>query len=164
MHNLHYVVVKATSHEEAWSEVESYIVDFGNENNWRSICGSVREDNDVKETGDGRYLVAGQTIQNINQSIMEDVNSVTLYGQTGHDFIMSVEKGEKKLSEMTTHEWWSLSKYAEHKYHSINVIDFDVLEDQYKPYMYDEYGVTQCEYGDDGENTMRYVVFVDMHS
>ena len=70
MHNLHYVVVKAETGEEACSEVESSIEDFGNENNWRNICGAVSQDNEVYKSLDGRWKPEDDdTIEKINESI-----------------------------------------------------------------------------------------------
>ncbi len=168
MHNLHYVIIKATSHEEAWSEVESYIQDWGNENNWRTICGSVREDGETKSSGEGRFCpTQGEdTIESINRDLLDDIKSVNLYGQTGFEALQKMEKGEMKLSDLTTNDWWSLREYAKHKYYGsvINTDDFNLLECEYKEYKYDEFGVTHCNYGNFDEEAMKYVVFVDMHS
>ena len=35
MHNLHYIVVQAETPEDAMSEAETMISDWGTENNWR---------------------------------------------------------------------------------------------------------------------------------
>jgi hypothetical protein len=43
MHNLHFVITTADSPEDACNNVETLISDFGNENNWRTVCGCVSE-------------------------------------------------------------------------------------------------------------------------
>ena len=55
MHHLHLVTVKAEDHEDAQDQVSSFIDDWGNENNWNAICGSVCEDGSINVTGDGRF-------------------------------------------------------------------------------------------------------------
>ena len=44
MHNLHLILINADSAEDAASSAESEILQWGNENNWRSIGGVASED------------------------------------------------------------------------------------------------------------------------
>jgi hypothetical protein len=44
MHTLHFIVIQADSAADAASDVESEIIQWGNENNWRSIGGVASED------------------------------------------------------------------------------------------------------------------------
>ena len=55
MHNLHFILVRASSGEKACQDAENQIIDFGTDNNWRTMCGAVSEDNEVYDAGDGRY-------------------------------------------------------------------------------------------------------------
>ncbi|MBX9726454.1 MAG: hypothetical protein K2X09_04240, partial [Rickettsiales bacterium] len=44
MHNLHLILVNADSAEDAASSAASETIEWGNDNNWRSIGGVVSED------------------------------------------------------------------------------------------------------------------------
>ncbi len=58
MHNLHFILVRASSGEKACQDAENQIIDFGTDNNWRTMCGAVSEDNEVYDAGDGRYRIS----------------------------------------------------------------------------------------------------------
>jgi hypothetical protein len=165
MHNLHFVKVKANSGEEACQEVENLLMDFGNENNWRTFCGAVSEDNEVYNAGDGRYQPKDTdyiTIEKINECVNDWIKS-TFYGETAR---LKFEKGETNLSEWHSHELWSLSKLAEHlsEAHSFKEKPFDCMKDDcFFSYKYDECGFTDCTWSaNDGDKV--WFVFVDMHS
>jgi hypothetical protein len=57
MHNLHFILIKADSAAEAASETENLILDWGNENNWRSVGGIASEDgsDDIENKDDGAW-------------------------------------------------------------------------------------------------------------
>ena len=164
MHNLHLVRVKANSGQEACEGVESAIMDFGNENNWRCICGAVSEDNEVYDAGEGRYRPNESdltTIDLLNDCVNKWIESC-FYGSVAKE---KFEKNETNLDEWNAHELWSLSKYAEHLSEAVEYKEksFDVLKDVFFSYKYDECGVTDLEWSvGDGDKT--WIVFVDMHS
>jgi hypothetical protein len=164
MHNLHLVRVKANSGQEACKEVESAIIDFGNENNWRCICGAVSEDNEVYDAGEGRYRPAENyltSIELINEAVNRWIGDC-FYGSVAKE---KLNKNETDLNEWNAHELWSLSKYAEHlsEAHSYKDKAFNVLEDIFFSYKYDECGVTDLEWSV-GDGDKHWIVFVDMHS
>lgn len=164
MHNLHLVRVKANSGQEACEGVESAIMDFGNENNWRTMCGAVSEDNEVYDAGEGRYRPTENeltTIEKLNE-VMNNWLGDTFYGATAK---LRFEKGETNLDEWDAHELWSLSKYAEHlsEAHRYKGKSFNVLEDNFFSYKYDECGLTDLEWSV-GDGDKVWIVFVDMHS
>jgi len=72
-HNLHLIVVRAESGLDACNEAEDLLFDFGTENNWRSMCGAVSEDNEVYLNGEGRYEPdeKSDTIEKINFDLMQ---------------------------------------------------------------------------------------------
>jgi len=172
MHNLHFIVVKADTGEDACSEAESFLMEWGNENNWRTMCGAVSEDNEVFDAKDGRYRPDEDcnTIAKINKYVeawMKD------------EFFSTTAKKKlargKKVENFTTHELYSLEKYAKFLYEVKSLKqtktylrkegqkvsrNFNVLQDNFFAYSYDECGVTQT---DDGEGKI-WVVFCDMHS
>ncbi len=164
MHNLHFVVIKASSGQDACEQVESELMSFGNENNWRTMCGAVSQDDEVFDAGDGRYRPNESdltTIELINECVngwMKDC----FYGSVAKE---KLNKNEFNLDEWNPHELWSLSKYAEHLSQVSPFKDksFNVLDDVLYCYKYDECGVTNMMYSDDSYNKV-WVVFVDMHS
>lgn len=175
MHNLHFILVRASSGEKACQDAESQIIEWGTENNWRTMCGAVSEDNEVYDAGDGRYRPnpAESDLTSIEQ-INECVNKwleKCFYGSVAKE---KFEKNEFNLDEWNAHELWSLSKYAEHLSEAVEYKgkSFDVLKDTFFSYKYDECGVTNMVYGrvEDDEESMAFpkekiwVVFCDMHS
>jgi hypothetical protein len=73
MHNLHIVVARAETAEEAMADVEGYNEGWGDENNWRSIAGAVGEDGTWHAgDGDSRY---GEpcTLEELDKELMEAV-------------------------------------------------------------------------------------------
>lgn len=174
MHNIHFVVVRASSGKEACENVESEIMTWGTENNWRCMCGAVSEDNEIYDAGDGRFRPHQTdyiTIEQINQSVNKWLESC-FYGSVAKE---KFDKDETNLNEWNSHELWSLSKYAEHLCESYPYKNksFEILKgDTFYPYKYDECGVTNMVYGrvEDDEESMSFpkekmwVVFVDMHS
>ena len=165
MHNLHFVKVKANSGEEACQEAETLLMDFGNENNWRTFCGAVSQDNEVYNAGDGRYQPKDTdyiTIDKINECVNKWMKD-TWYGKTAKE---KFERGETNLDEWSSHELWSLSKWAEQLSEAKPYKDreFDCMKDDtFMTYKYDECGLTDWTHsGSDGEKV--WFVFVDMHS
>lgn len=172
MHNLHFVVVTAESGEDACGVAQDLIEDFGSENNWRTICGAVSQDNEVYDAQDGRYRPneTTNTIAKINKVVSGWMES-TGFGDNAKALLA---KG-KKIEDFDLQELFSLKCYAEHlyqvkslkihkKHQRLNGVKvsskFNVLEDEFYSYSYDECGVTQHQFAV-GEI---WVVFVDMHS
>jgi hypothetical protein len=172
MHNLHFVVVRAENGEDACSEADNFLMDWGNENNWRTMCGAVSEDNEVYKASDGRYEPDENTntIAKINK-IIKGWLKTDIYSETAKKLLA---KG-KKVEKFNRQELYSLQKYAKFLYEIKTIKDtkayrkkngdkvsnqFNVLEDDFYAFSYDECGVTQTDSGDG----KLWVVFVDMHS
>lgn len=162
MHNLHLAVVKAESAKEACNYVESEISDFGNENNWRTICGAVSEANEVFiNDKDGGYPPeADQTIESINAMVKQWFNDDT-YTLAAKE---KIANGETDFTKWNSNELWQLKMYAEqlHELCDIPKDGFNVLENTYYDYQYDQCGVTNMVNAE--EEGQLYVVFIDMHS
>jgi hypothetical protein len=163
-HNLHFIVVKAESGEDACLEAEYSIMGFGNENNWRTMRGAVSQDNEVYIASEGLYQPdKDSTIAKINKTI-EGWMQPSFHSETTKNLL---DKG-KKVEDFNLQELYSLKKYADFLYQQElfkqrsgkNGDNFNVLEDSFYAYSYDEYGVTQT---DMGEGKI-WVVFCDMHS
>jgi hypothetical protein len=174
MHNLHFVVVKAESGEEATAEVESCISDWGNENNWRHICGAVSEDNEVYKTGEGRYAPEdNETIETINTRIAKWLVIPNVYeellgnGQKFEELTASqLNRLRGYIGEVYEQKLIASNKAARQANGEKLSDTFNVLTDTYRDYQYDEFGVTDiCDDVDPySENVKTWVVFVDMHS
>jgi hypothetical protein len=166
MHNLHFILVRASSGEKACQDAENQIIDFGTDNNWRTMCGAVSEDNEVYDAGDGRYRpheTEYTTIEQINQAVKGWL-SESFYGATAKE---KLGKGETNLDEWNAVELWSLSRYAKHlsEAHSYKDREFDILkEDVFYAYEYEECGVTNLCYNSEDDGQKIWIVFVDMHS
>jgi hypothetical protein len=180
MHNLHLVVCRAEDARAACLHVEDYIGSFGDENNWRTICGAVSDADEVYvHDKDGRWQPEQSlaTIKGLNEevqawiecppheeealAIMQRVlhlrraNSVKLITSIGEDN----PSPEKPIDGM---EWYMLKKYVEHMDSASDVkTKFNIEEDSFRDGQYTECGVTHVS-GGEGEHF--YVVFVDMHS
>lgn len=166
MHILHFVTVRAESAQDAMSTVETEIVDYGNENNWRSICGAVSEDNEVTiGDKDGLFVPKPDTtIESINAVVRELLKRPPANAENGLELIKKVAAGE----QIENHEWWNIGQYAERQYEVAGRgDDYDILQDEDGLYrgQYDTQGVTPIDDGGfEEEGTKLYVVFVDMHS
>jgi len=162
MHNLHFVVVKADTAKEACKEVESEIQDFGNENNWRTICGCVSSKNKTFNYEDGRWSPTDESlnsIKKINKFISEQIKPYK------DEVIQGLESGKTTFNDLKGFDWYSLEKYAKDMFqytHLKTPEQFDVLKDTYYEHSFDEFGVTNLIENTEGKGT--YVVFVDMHS
>lgn len=168
MHNLHLVTIKSSCPEFACADVEGYILDFGNDNNWRTICGCVSEKNEVyvydKES---RYSPHDyNTIQKINKLVMGWIKT-NQYDKIKKKLI----KTKGKLNHFNWIDFYELEECAKHYREVKNLkskTSFNVLKNNFFPYSYDMNGVTQCEEEsaepDENNNLQLYVVFVDMHS
>ena len=169
-HNLHLIVVRAENGEEACDEAESQLFDWGTENNWRTMCGAVNEDNEVYKANEGRYEPdeKSDTIEKINLMVQDLIGNFWM----GEEAKKLLKEG-KNIEDMTSNQLWSLSKYAldlmeqkileESRKSMGKPIDggFDVLTEIFNSYDYEEFGVTN--FSTEGEGKL-WVVFCDMHS
>ena len=175
MHNLHFIVVKAETGEEACDIAENHIMDWGDENNWRTMCGAVSEDNETYDAKDGRYRPDERT-----DTIAKINKCVDGWIKKDGDYYASVVKQKlargKKIENFNTSELYSLEKFAKFLYEvkSLKQVKafrrkqgekvsnkFNVLQEEFFAYFYDQCGVTQVEGENEGKT---WVVFCDMHS
>lgn len=165
MHNLHFVVTRAESPQEACDNVETMISDFGGEDNWRTICGCVSEKNKVFiNDSSGRYSPTSTgytTIAKINRAVNRWLKN-NIYGERAKRKLANAKK-KIDISTWDSQLLFSLQSLAKHLYEALPYKDrkFDVLKDSFYSWHFDECGVTQDE--DESEGQL-YVVFLDMHS
>jgi len=162
MHSLHFAVIKADSGEEACNAVESYIMDWGNENNWRNICGCVSDKNEVYVHDDGgRWHPDNEEFNTI-----EKLNKIaTNWIAPDPDEIVKVNLLIQKLSKkgkLSRNEWYTIKMYAKSMVDINNRKSIKILSDEFSPHEFDANGITNL-YGE-GDGDHQYVVFIDMHS
>lgn len=178
MHNLHLIRVRAESPKQACSMAESFIEDFGNENNWRSIGGCVSEDDETYDrdemygsrwkpsyTDDKGNKPYG-SIKALNEIIINTIKSDrdNFYGK---EIVADIDNGKVRLSDVNeSYKLYQLGKFIENQKalcslgEGFDIDTFNVLKDEYKEYQYTEVGITDC-YDERGDKT--YIVLVDMH-
>ena len=161
MHTLHLMTIAADSPQEACINVDNEIVEWGNENNWRTICGCVSEDDQVyihdKEYG-SYHPQPGTTLQSIGKMIKGWTNTFD-YNATQQLVKFRIEQ-----ETLSAHDWWLLQEYCRFRSDSKYFTDssFDIWETEYRSWQLAESGLTNMIRSDDGNK--KYVVFIDMHS
>ncbi len=176
MHNLHLILVHAETPEEACVNAENGIEDFGNGSNWRYVGGCISENNEITDMHGGSRWYPSYTdeegnkpygsIEALNEMTREHIKEDNAFSHK-KELIEGIDNGDIKLSEITdSTDLYYLKQYIDNRRSTIllsNPGEFNVLEDEYKPYKYDKFGVTDLRMENDkGEKT--YVVFIDMHS
>lgn len=170
MHNLHLIVVKAKTGKEACQNVESEIQDFGDENNWRTICGAVAEDDKVYiHDKSGRFLPTKDrnTIAKINTMIKGWLKGSDFYNDEAIKTLKIYLSEKNKPSVIKGIDWcivrlWAKQKEEEASFRDIYKNNVDVLNMSFYEYEYTEVGVTNMV--NVSEEGKLWVVFVDMHS
>lgn len=164
MHNLHLAVVTADSGKEACRLVEQEVEGFGTENNYFSIQGAVSEKNEVYvPNNEGRFDIDTtiNTIEKINSQI-----GVWVRGDWHKVGLKVITKYiADPNANIKSYEWYNVKKWAEYQGEvaSLNEVSggkIDVLTMSFYPYQYNECGVTQFSFDNDG---VKWVVFIDMH-
>jgi hypothetical protein len=189
MHNLHLCVVRAKNAVEAEETVDEAISDWGGENNWRSICGSISEKNEVHISGEGRFPPGdNDTIADVNKMFNGWVGHPEI-GAMGIDSGSTIKETLQKIidgqafDQKSAHKLNTVQRYIGALYErAVNGLtaggEPDVFTHEYYARSLNECGVTHIgdpndtEQQDDGEpndskqqdDGDRYVVFVDMHS
>ena len=163
MHNLHFIVTNADSHEDAIYSVESDILEWGNENNWRTVFAamSVHDERIVFSDDDSRFtdLVKSKynSIKSIEAAISLNIKSVPYL-----DIASQFKSDESYLSEL---DYYKLERYARHMNEAFKFKHkpYEVSRMQsFFEYQYDEFGIT--DFRCDGKPEFSYIVFIDMHS
>ena len=165
MHVLHICVIAATSNDEAETEVESYLDGWGDEDNWRSICGSISQSGVRNVTGGGRWS-PDETVEELQKHFAKitSVPPLTAEVKTALNKLIEgklVEPGDlysiRALAE----------KLIERQYSGFEApgVVPDVFKHWFHADCFDEVGVTHI-----GETqkipvgSQLYAVYVDMHT
>ena len=161
MHSLHLIVTRAKNGEDARKNAESFIGDWGTENNWRQIEAVVRaKDNHAvlfeKPSFYGRDC---DTVKKINKLV-----SIWLTP------VYPIEKKEVRQllrfwingKVLDNNKLYCLSKFFRHECERGDRKTFNVLKDDFFAYEYDQPGVTHISGSEDAGDI--WICFLDMHS
>lgn len=181
MHNLHLARIKAKSHDEACKAVQSYIEDWGTENNWRSIGGAICEDG-TGTTYDEytRWPVLldelPEQIEHLNTSCLSAIQGTEYTSGCFADMLKEVMG--MTVKEILDAEVWAKFYTASQFFRFVvntaearrnHKEEYDIFTSiGFCEYSYDDFGLTDL--GNNGyneeelKNVKTYVVLVDMHS
>jgi len=165
MHNLHIVVTKTETGEDAVSSVRSSIDQWGDENNWRYFCGAVSQSGKIFDLGKGRWTP---------KSIYDVNDSFRCYLISNYDLTQGEETIQKYLADpnaLKSADYYNLQCFAEFKreicdlkeYQNLEYLsNFDLFKHTLFCQQFDHFGVTH-EFQKEEEGEL-WAVFVDMHS
>lgn len=170
MHNLHLVITHAEDAESACSDVENFILDFGNDNNWRTIEGCISEDNEKYVIEEG-FIDSYNSIDDINIAVTKWVKYYLNNGEKGFENIKKYESFND-LIRSSIKDVWHLSKNFESLFQVLefinnnnikDTVDIKTLTSGLYEYQYDEVGITLTNFHKTDKSKM-FIVFVNMHS
>lgn len=165
MHNIHYLKTRSKSAEEACNYIENYVEDWGNENNYFSVCGSFNSDGSKfhELKGFNRWGIRNEagnilTFKEVEEHINNNIDSY------------KEKENPQQILDNALHndrsgDWYTLELFAKRGYQIAtfkNKERFDISTDEYFAYQYDEFGLTNTYEGD--ENDEEFIVMIDMHS
>jgi hypothetical protein len=187
MHNLHFILINAGSAAKAAFEAEHLILDWGNENNWRSIGGVASENgsDDIEnheharwglsfldhEAGiprEGRYF--NRAVAYLHREINEQVTLPWGPSSTHADLRSALDELSDTLSAFNpdrgdTSDLWAIGcnlKHLSELMDSRRAREQGEAIPQYYDWQFDQFGLTDMTEMSDG--CRRYLVFLDMHS
>ena len=188
MHNLHYIMVKADSANEAALNIESAIEHWGDENNWRVIGGIASEDgtDDLENYQNGRWGLSSleeedhvpkegtyysRTVAHILQMINCTITLNHLSGEYANinsaaaalieklkEFNDDAEDSNRFLLLQTSENLKRLYDLSISRYAMKSGKELAELH----AWEFDEIGFTDICEGHDGSK--RYIAFLDMHA
>jgi hypothetical protein len=186
MHNLHFLLINADSAEDAASEAESLILDWGDENNWRSVGGIASEDgsDDVENFDGGRWGLSflddedgipkegtyfSRAVAYLHRAIAEPVELPWGDGSTYPTFPSAFAALSGQLAAFdpdsgNTCDLWALGRNLKHL---SEVLDGARARKQgeaipqFYDWQFESFGLTDLTEQSDGAK--RYLIFLDMH-
>lgn len=189
MHTLHFILVNADSAQDAASSAESEILEWGNENNWRSIGGIASEDgaDDIENhenTGwplsflddtegvpkEGRYFE--RAIAFLKRDIVDPIRLPYWPTPQYPDMKAALEGIADRLTDFdqdtgSSQVMWEAQRATERLKHMLDARG--TLADasaggipEFYAWQFDEFGLTDMT--ENTEGAKRYLVFLDMHS
>jgi hypothetical protein len=184
MHNLHLILIKADSATKAAFEAEHLILDWGNENNWRSIGGVASEDgsDDIENHDDGRWGLSmlddisadGMYFSRAVAFLHRQIADPLIFPATPHSTHPDLNSAIRELSDRLqafdpeggdTHDLWCVGHnltYLSELIASRRLREQGEAIPQFFPWQFDHFGLTDLT--EHSEGASRYLVFLDMHS
>ena len=187
MHNLHFILVKADSAEDAASMVENELLSWGNENNWRSIGGIASEDGsgDIEDHEGGGWKLSflddqdnvlregtyfSRAVAYLRHSITEPVIFSYAPYSTHPDLRSALHTLSDTLREFdpdtdSSNDLWALGRNLKHLSELMDsraALKAGEEIPQFYDWQFDQEGLTDLT--DQSEGISRYLVFLDMHS
>lgn len=156
MHILHFVCIAAESPEDACDTIETYIDDFGTDDNYSRIGGCISEDNEIYIHDHAAAFLPDDEQFNTTEQVRQLVISGMTGLKTKEEIIEELRKESANINMIK--EWAILKE-------EITLSDpttFDLWNDNFFDSHYDRFGYTQCHYDRDSD-MKKFVVFVDMH-
>jgi hypothetical protein len=187
MHNLHFILIKADSAAAAASQAENQLLDWGDENNWRSVGGIASEDgsDDIENHDDGRWGLSyldeepsvskdgtyfSRAVACLRAAITDPVTLPCEPFSTHPDLRSALDHLSSQLRAFNpehghTFELWSIGQNLKHVAQlteSRRACKHGEEIPQYYDEQYDQFGLTDITKWSEGAR--RYLVFLDMHS
>lgn len=161
MHNVHYIVINADSAEDACECARNKIENWGSENNHRSICGCIGEDENTYRTKEGRWDIP-KTLKQISNEIRHAADNFSL----ANLFPEVIARFKIDEDTMGTTDWYILEQYCIFKSEQcrFNHKNFNIWEDEHRSWQLSYYGITNMTDGESIEGMKKYIVIIDMHS
>jgi len=168
MHNLHFIVCNADSGEEACLVAAGYVGDWGDEDNWKTMCGAISEKNEIYDAKDGRNRpLADDTINFLNKMVGCWARD-NRYEEDAMNFMNALVGGAAaRPDKLNSQDAWALKRYAERLYQTIDLMKelkgkpYNIFKHSFFAWKFDENGVTNFVENEKGK---KWVVFMDMHS
>jgi len=170
MHILHLAVTQAKNPQDACDQVEGFIEDFGDENNYNRIEGCISQHDEVHVNEDTSFLDSElNSIEKIKKNVKAWMTDGGFFELSESIELLDKARNGEPLSST---DWYKIRVYAEHmgavaqlEYLKTNPNDFDIFKHTFMDYKYTENGVTRMYCQDElPEDEQYYVVFINMHT
>jgi hypothetical protein len=184
MHNLHFLLINAASAAKAAFEAEHFILDRGNDNNWRRMGGVASEDgsDDIENHDDGRWGLSmlddisrdgtyfSRAVALLHRQITDPVTFPVSPHSTHPDLNSAIRELSDRLQGFDpergdTFDLWCIGRNLKHLSELIasrRQREQGEAIPQFFPWQFDHFGLTDLT--ESSEGARRYLVFLDMHS
>lgn len=185
MHNLHLIVVNADSAQEAANEVTSEILEWGNDNNWRSIGGVASEDGsddiqNLEKAGWGLAFLDDLNLEAANyfkkaiayhhRKIIQPFVINGINGMIFDNLLSALKAVANELQQFDCltskqSDLWRAEqniKLIGELFSAKQSLEAGSELPEFFSWEFSEYGLTDLTAQTEGEK--RYIVFLDMHS
>jgi hypothetical protein len=153
--------VLAEDPKDAERTVETYISDWGNEENYHEVIGTCDKAGTFTWfAGDAEDII---TFEAIDQLVKNDMN-VFIGMNEEEAYALALKVTRYGWCNLTPQECYRLSTHADYLSHREEATEFDILTwSEYMQGEYAKFGVTNIDYGDP-EERQEYLVTVSVHS